>query len=69
MSRIKSDKVHIGNDYVLNSNEKSLNEIYNKQKLILDEAKAKAKANYSGSTQNTRRSQKSSPNNNRKSNK
>lgn len=43
MSRIKSDKVHIGNDYVLNSNEKSLNEIYNKQKLILDEAKAKAK--------------------------
>lgn len=43
MSRIKSDKIHIGDDYVLNSNEKSLNEIYNKQKLILDEAKAKAK--------------------------
>ena len=43
MSRIKSDKVHIGDDYILNSNEKSLNEIYNKQKLILDEAKAKAK--------------------------
>ena len=43
MSRIKSDKIHIGDDYVLNSNKKSLNEIYNKQKLILDEAKAKAK--------------------------
>lgn len=43
MSRIKSDKVHIGDDYILNSNEKSLKEIYNKQKLILDEAKIKAK--------------------------
>lgn len=43
MSRIKSDKIHIGDDYVLNSNEKSLYEIYNKQKQILDEAKAKAK--------------------------
>lgn len=43
MSRIKSDKIHIGEDYILNSNEKSLNEIYNKQKLILDEAKTKAK--------------------------